>query len=44
MFEKERITSYGCAAPTFGRGMCDVVAARVRPKVGATRGKFTLQR
>ena len=30
--------SYGCAAPTFGRGCLRVKAAPLRPKVGATPG------
>ena len=31
------ITSYGSAAPTFGRAKLNLVASHNRPKVGATR-------
>ena len=31
------ITSYGSAAPTFGRAKLNLVASHKRPKVGATR-------
>jgi hypothetical protein len=37
MSEDVPVTSYGFAAPTFGREKRDVVAKHVRPKVGATR-------